>query len=77
MNPDKRPRSLATLILPSLVLLFSGEILWRRLIVGQIPTQFSALFVYGLLILNVFYFGRELRIFLRSRTDVTRRGVNV
>lgn len=51
------------LILPLMVLGMSAEIVWRRTMVGQIPTQFSAVFVYALLALNVVYFVQSVRIF--------------
>lgn len=74
MNPKAgriNHRSLASLFLPVLVLLFSIEIIWRRLIAGQVPTQFPAFVVYGLLVLNVVYLVREWRLFLRRGARVS------
>jgi hypothetical protein len=55
MNPKK----ILGLILPLAVLVLTLEILWRRLIVGQVPTQFSAFFVYALILANLYYVASE------------------
>lgn len=54
------------LILPLMILVLSAEIVWRRTAGGQVPTQFSAVFVYSLLALNVVYIVQSIRIFKGS-----------
>jgi hypothetical protein len=57
-------------ILPLAVLALSIEIVWRRLVVGQIPTQFSSLLVYVLLAVNVLYLGFEFSMVFRRDKSV-------
>ena len=44
-------------VFSALIVYLSGEILFRRWFNGQVPTQLSAIFVYGLLIVNVVVLG--------------------
>jgi len=58
-------RRIFALILPLAILALTVEILWRRQIVGQIATQFSAFFVYALFVINFTYVGLEFKRFFR------------
>ncbi len=64
-----RLNKISAVLLPIGVLVLTGEILWRRLIVGQIPTQFSAFLVYGLIIVNVIYLGYEGSKLVKMKKD--------
>jgi len=44
-------------ILSASILYLSGEILFRRWFNGQVPTQLSTVFVYGLLLTNIVVLG--------------------
>lgn len=54
------------LILPLMILVLSAEIVLRRTFGGQVPTQYSAVFVYVLLVLNAVYIAQSVRIFRTS-----------
>jgi hypothetical protein len=60
-------KKILSFILPLMVLALSIEIVWRRFIVGQIPTQFSALPVYALIAVNALYFSYEYSQLLKKR----------
>ena len=61
-------KRILSFILPIAVLALTIEIVWRRLVVGQIPTQFSGILVYLLAAVNVVYFGFEFSmLFKRER----------
>ena len=60
-------RRILAVILPIAVLALTVEILWRRLVIGQIPTQFSAFLVYTLIGVNVTYLVFEAEKFCRHQ----------
>ena len=64
-------KKILSFILPLAVLALSVEIVWRRLIVGQIPTQFSALLVYALIAVNVVYVSYECSLLFKRQKSAT------
>ncbi len=61
-------RKILAVLLPLAVLALTVEILWRRHVVGQIPTQFPAFFVYALIGVNVVYLCAESsKLFKKNR----------
>lgn len=62
-------KKILAVLLPLGVLALTVEILWRRLIVGQIPTQFSAYLVYALISVNIFYLGYEGSKLIKRRKE--------
>ena len=64
-------KKILSFILPLAVLALSVEIVWRRLIVGQIPTQFSALLVYALIAVNVVYVIYECSLLFKRQKSAT------
>ena len=63
-------KKILAVLLPLGVLALTIEILWRRMVVGQIPTQFSTFLVYSLIGVNLFYLGFEVTKFFKQQKTV-------
>lgn len=49
------------------ILLWSGEVIVRRWGFGQIPTQLSAIAIYGLLVVNLCFAAWRAKFLIRER----------